>query len=170
MPKTSERQELILQLETVLRQLAIEGEDDTEEFEELAELEAMVGGFRYLNLREYLDKNKSLCECLWEWGPRDFKQAVRTSEPSFRRLLDLIKDHDVFKNNSEHAQTPVWIQLMVTLQICGLDGCGASNGRLARTAGFGHGTVCLFRDRVYKVLMDLKKKYVYWPNAMERKV
>jgi hypothetical protein len=106
---------------------------------------------------------------LFGYSVRDFKQAVRMDKPSFERLNDMIKDDPVFHNNAHNKQTPVWVQLMIVLQRLGCDGNGAATGRIARSGGFGNGTVNLFTYRIFHALNKFKKQFISWPNAAERK-
>lgn len=170
MPKVSERQTTISETELLLRQLVIEDEDGTEEFEEIVDIQATILSSRYLNLREYVQKNRSMNEMLWTYSDFDFKQAVRMNKRSFLKLLEKIEDHRVFKNNARIKQAATWIQLMVVLQLVGLDGTGASIGRNARMAGFSHGSVIKFRERVFTAILELKSTAIKWPDSQERKV
>ena len=53
----------------------------------------------------------------------------------FDFILDLIKDHSVFHNNSNNEQTLVYIQLAVTLFYFGHCGNAASIKDIAQEAG-----------------------------------
>ena len=59
---------------------------------------------------------------------------------------------------------------MVTLQRLGCDGNGVSVGRCGRLAGISVGSVCKFTARVITATLELKKRFIYWPNAAERRV
>ena len=170
MPRVSERVQLLGQLDWMLRVISSHGDDDADKVDAdlIADILATVTSTRYLNLREYIGKNRSMNEMLFTYSDRDFRQADRMNKPSFMRLLDLIKDDDLFKNRSRNKQTSVWIQLMVVLQRLGCDGNGAATGRIARNSGFSYGSVNKFRDRVFASLMKFRKFYVTWPDAAER--
>lgn len=170
MPKTSERQELLREMDLVMKVMAGDDADETEDFEEVAEMRELIESVRYLNLRDHIDKNKELPDLLWQYSDRDFRQAVRMNKDSFQRLVQLIETDPVFENSAKYKQTPTWIQLMVTLQVLGFDGNGSSVGRNARMSGFSHGSVVLFKKRVFKALLAQKNNFVFWPNEDERKV
>lgn len=74
------------------------------------------------------------CENLslaWEYAqsPTDhdhFINMLHVSPQVFETLLELIQDHEIFQNNSNSPQTPVQIQLAVTLYQMGQYRNGAS--------------------------------------------
>jgi len=170
MPRVSERKKLIRELESTIRVMAANDAEETRDFEEVAEAVVELEANRYLDTRVYLRKNKDLCDLLWHFSDFDFRQQVRMNKPSFLRLVELIKEDQIFSNDALYKQAPVWMQLMVTIQVLGLDGTGASVGRAARTSGFGHGTVVKFKNRIFAALLRLKKRFISWPDADERKV
>lgn len=106
---------------------------------------------------------------------QEFRQSVRMSKESFQDLVLRIKTHPIFHNNSNCPQRPVhihttyiqvWLQLMVTLERMGLDGNGASVGRIARGAGIGNGSVTLYVRRVMEALLALENEMIKWPNEI----
>lgn len=168
MPRVSDRQFLLNELDHMIKILAIY--DEEEEIEELLEVRAFMASCRYLDLRKHIRKNRSMNEMLWFYGEREFKQVVRMKKDSFLKLLNLISDDEVFGSpRSRHRQAPVWVQLQVVLQRLGCDGNGVSVGRLARLAGFSVGSVCKFTERVFKAILRLRKRVISWPNAEERR-
>src|SRR3954469_120106 len=98
----------------------------------------------------------------------DFQQQCRMTKESFQKIVELIKDHPIFHNNSFIEQTPVKLQLACALKHLGKNGNGASMGSLKRLYGIGYGTVSRFTDRVIKVLNDLAKDIIHWPSQEER--
>ena len=96
MPRTSERQDLVKQLDEMIKVLAAMDED--EDLEELCDMRAALLSCRYLNLRSHVRKNKTMNQMLWFYGDREFKQVVRMSVDSFLRLIALIKDDVVFQS------------------------------------------------------------------------
>ena len=169
MPKISERQKLIKEVDHVLKRLAIFGEDNTDDFEELLMLKWQIESCRYFNLRQHFEKNRTMNDMLWRFSETDFRQIVRMNKKSFKGLVGLLGSHRVFHNRSRVKQAPAWIQIMVTLQRFGCDGTGNSNGRIARNCGYSNGSVVNFGSRVQIALLSLKKEVVRWPNAEERK-
>ncbi len=53
MQKVSDRQNQIKELDFLLKCMAMMGDDDTEDFEELMEIRFLLEDVRYVNLREY---------------------------------------------------------------------------------------------------------------------
>jgi hypothetical protein len=171
MPRLSERQALIDDVESILKEMAINGDENTADFSEMMELRASLEETRYLNLRRHVRKNRSMNDMLWSYSDKDFRQAVRMDKSSFVRIVELIKNHPVFNRESKtRRQAAVWIQLMVTLQFCGLEGNGASIGRNARSNGFGEGTVVKFKQRCFTAILSMEKEYIKWPDVAERDV
>ena len=74
-----------------------------------------------------------------------FMNMLHVSPQVFQALLCLIEDHAVFQNNSNNCQTPVEIQLAVTLYHMGHFGNGASLEDIARGSGGSEGSVEIFR-------------------------
>jgi hypothetical protein len=66
---------------------------------------------------------------------------LRVSPHIFDIVLSLIEHHPVFRNNSNHPQAPVEVQLVVTLYRTGRCGNGASIQDIARAAGCSEGSV-----------------------------
>lgn len=171
MPRLSERQALIDDIESILKELAIHGDEKTADFSELFDLRASLDEARYLNLRKHIKKNRSMNDMLWTYSDKDFRQAVRMDKTSFVKIVELIKNHDVFNRESKtQKQAAVWVQLMVTLQFCELEGNGASIGRNARSNGFGEGTVVKFKQRCFKAILSMEKDFIKWPDEVERDV
>ena len=168
MPVKSERAVLIAELENLLRHMILEGDDKSVEFTEIMDIYEAVTGSRYLNDRSAVPKTRALVEILMQFGEREFKVLARCDKASFIRLVELIKDHPVFENNSRNKQSPVWLQLLVVLNRLGCDGNGASIQRMAMLNGTSYGSVEKFTERVFTAIRSLEATYVYWPNPEER--
>ena len=95
--------------------------------------------------------NSVITEFLHELGTDEecFVHMLCVSPLVFNAILELIKDHPIFKNNSTSPQTPVDYQLAVTLYRMGRYGNGASDEDIGRIAGCGEGTVRKFVDRCF---------------------
>ena len=65
MPSLSERQALLKQLDTVLKYLMLDGQEETEDFKEVYELKGLISRTRYFNLRVNLEKNRTMRDMLW---------------------------------------------------------------------------------------------------------
>jgi hypothetical protein len=73
MPKVSERQIVIRELDRMVRTLAMFGDDNTKDFNDLMDFMAFIESSRYLHHRVYhLGKNKSMNDTLWTFTEGDF--------------------------------------------------------------------------------------------------
>ena len=168
MPRLSDRQSILDDIDDMVKTMA--AWDDEDNIDELVDIRAAIASCRYLNLRAFIMKNKSMNEMLWFYDDREFKQVERMTKDSFLKLLNLISNDDAFGSPlSRHKQAPVWVQLQVVLQRLGCEGNGVSVGRLARLAGFSVGSVVAFTERVYTAILRLKKEVIRWPDADERR-
>eukprot|EP00980_Cylindrotheca_fusiformis_P014079 scaffold3682_cov70-Cylindrotheca_fusiformis.AAC.1 len=98
----------------------------------------------------------------------EFLQKYRMSRKNFHRVLDLIKDHEIFQNESRVEQKPVAYQLMIWLKYVGTEGSGSSNANQRSTFKIGYGTASVYRQRVTIALRSLSGTYVRWPSEDER--
>ena len=89
-----------------------------------------------------------------------FQHMLRVSPYVFQVIVELIKDHPVFHNNSNNTQAPVDFQLAVTLFRMGRFGNAASLEDIAREAGCAEGTVELYTDRCFEAIMSLHDVFV----------
>jgi hypothetical protein len=78
----------------------------------------------------------------------------------FSVIVELIKDHNVFHNNSNVPQTPVDHQLAVTLYQMGHFGNAASLADIAREAGCSEGFVELWTDHCLAAIESLHNTFV----------
>lgn len=78
----------------------------------------------------------------------------------FDVILDVIKDHEVFTNNSNVPQTPVDQQLAVALYRLGRYGNAASLEDVAWVAGCSEGSVENFTNRVFTAIESLHDTFV----------
>ncbi len=103
----------------------------------------LIKNTRYLNPRPFVEKSGSL-HLAWTYAqnPADhgrFQHMLRVSPYVFFVILQLIEGHPVFHNNSNNPQTPVDVQLAVTLFRMGRFGNAASLEDIAREAGCSEG-------------------------------
>ena len=91
MPKVSDRQRTLKQLDKLIKMMAMCGEDGTPEFDELLDLKVQSLSLRYMNLKQHVAKNKSMNEMLWSYQDREFKQIVRMKKDSFVQLVVICK-------------------------------------------------------------------------------
>lgn len=95
----------------------------------------------------------------------EFQQKYRINRTSFWKIVELIKDHQVFNPK----QAPVPHQLLVFLHYIGTSGSGANNPRVSKIFGIGRGTAELYRNRVAMAIRCLRATAIKWPDEDERK-
>ena len=86
---------------------------------------------RYMKERVRIPKAPNISGYLLDLDNIRFKQEFRMSKASFHQLLDEIKLHPIFQNQSNIPQRPVKDQLMVTLKRMGTFGNGSLIGMLS---------------------------------------
>ncbi|KAL1690967.1 hypothetical protein GGG16DRAFT_54747, partial [Schizophyllum commune] len=96
---------------------------------------------RYLRPRPAVPKSSQL-HLAWEYAKdpahhHRFREMLRVSPVVFDVLVELIRAHPVFQNNSNHPQEPVETQLAVTLYRMGRS---VSVRDVARACGVSEGT------------------------------
>ncbi|XP_036317676.1 protein ALP1-like [Rhagoletis pomonella] len=94
---------------------------------------------------------------------------IRVRPEEFVFILDLIKDDDVFKTSSSSSQLPIGLQLKIVLYRLGSFGDGVSIRKAATLFSVGDGgTIQKVTKRVFKAILNIKKRFLFWPNARER--
>ena len=97
-----------------------------------------------------------------------FESMLRVSPYVYEVLINLISNHPVFQNQSHNQQTPVWIQLAITLYRLGHYGNSASVRDVSQNFGFSEGAVEKFTQRCFTVLESLHDDVVR-PLTQEEK-
>ncbi|XP_049310781.1 uncharacterized protein LOC125778205 [Bactrocera dorsalis] len=98
-----------------------------------------------------------------------FNEMIRVGPDEFCRILNYIKDDSVFNTNSSGAQLPLDLQLKIVLFRLGSSGDGLSIRKVASLFGVGDGgTIQIITKRVFKAILKLKEKFLFWPNENER--
>ena len=95
---------------------------------------------------------------------------LRVSPYVYEVLINLLDSHAVFQNQSHHQQTPVWIQLAITLYRLGHYGNSASVRDVAQNFGFSEGTVENFTQRCFTALESLHNAVVRPLTREEKEV
>ncbi|EDR09213.1 uncharacterized protein LACBIDRAFT_326628 [Laccaria bicolor S238N-H82] len=103
------------------------------------EIIALLEETRYLNGHPPVPKCGNI-DLAWEFSQdpahhHRFINMLCVTPLVFLTILDLIEDHDIFKNDTNLGQTPVEQQLAVTLFRMGRYGNGASVKDIAHAAG-----------------------------------
>ncbi|KIL55662.1 hypothetical protein M378DRAFT_62003, partial [Amanita muscaria Koide BX008] len=114
---------------------------------------------RYLNPCTSIPKSGSL-HLAWEYAKNPlhhglFSQMLRVSPHVFTVVIELIKDHPIFRNNSNVPQAPVDYQLAVTLYRLGRFGNAASLADVARESGCSEGSAELWTEQ-----KEVEKRWV----------
>ena len=122
--------------------------DESDEFNEIMDIYHQLESTRYFNERTTVPKDDWLSKILFRYSNNDFKQIARMDKSSFVRVVDLIKHHRIFHNNSLRKQAPVWLQFLVVMQRLECDGNGASVGTTAKFNGISDGIVVIYTKRV----------------------
>jgi len=85
MPRVSERQKLLNEVDSLLETMILYGHEKSKDFSQIMEVKVALSSYRYLNLRRHLGKNRSMNDMFLQYGPRDFKQVARMDRRSFER-------------------------------------------------------------------------------------
>lgn len=93
------------------------------------------------------------------FSQRQFRISFHMNKISFTILLDTIKHHEVFQNQSHCPQKPVALQLMVMLYHF----YGQARARAALQFDIGEGIVHLYVNRVIEAILSLQDQYIKWP-------
>ena len=126
MPKISDREAFLIELNDILRIFAMYDEEHTESFKEVYDVYVGIQLSRYMNPRNVIPKSRSLMDLLLAYEDHQFKVIARMTKSSFLAVLNMIESNPVFHNDSRHPQAPVSLQLIVFLNRLGFDGNGAS--------------------------------------------
>lgn len=179
MPRSSERAEIIKQLEAFIVWKAILDTSDEEEEEKEQdfmiiseetpeELLEYALHYRYLEPRLPIPKSREWAiDVLPRYDEKRFRQVLRMSREAFSFVLSSIKSHSVFKENS--AQFPVELQLQISLYRFGRFGNGASVCDNARIFGVSEGTVINSTRRILKAILSLEEIHLSWFTPPEAK-
>ncbi|XP_055350814.1 uncharacterized protein LOC129597350 [Paramacrobiotus metropolitanus] len=100
-----------------------------------------------------------------------FPQQIRMSKSSFERILELVKNDDIFNKHNNAKCTPAdqGFQLYVALYSFTSYGNSPSLKPVAAHFGVSEGTVRLYTSRIICALLKLEPKYADWPDENERR-
>ncbi len=116
-------------------------------------------------------KKASQIHLLEHWhnsNPNQYKRRVRVDPDTFDSIVNKIRDHRIFHNNSNVSQTPVEVQLAIFLFRAGHYGNAASPEAIGHWAGVSPGTVANSTNRVMVALLSLHDDCVRFPTAEEK--
>lgn len=173
MPKTSERQDLLQSLDSLIYIYSLQFNDcstnEEDELQFLLEMKSSLLATRYISPRIPRQRNSETDTAIWNSSPDEFKQTARMTRDTFERLVDVLSWNPIFSNNSTNPQKPVWLQALVALERLGSHGNGVSVGKVARNYKVSAGTVCNYTERVIEAILAVKDRFIGWPNASERR-
>jgi len=94
MPKISDREAFLIELNDILRILAMYDEEHTESFKEVYDVYVGIQLSRYMNPRNVIPKSRSLMDLLLAYEDHQFK--VIATKSSFLAALNMIESNPVF--------------------------------------------------------------------------
>ncbi len=98
----------------------------------------------------------------------EFKKKYRCTRATLDKITAAIENNPVFAEGSRGSkQIPVKHQLMILLQFLGQE--SENNESQRQKFKTGYGSNCEYRKRVVQALIDIRKEWIYWPDAEERK-
>src|SRR5882724_10031061 len=104
--------------------------------------------------------------------PEIFRSILWITPDCFDDLVSIIKDQDVFLNNSNNEQMSVEHQVAIALYRFGHYGNAVSTVKVALSAGFGYGTVRLATKRVMVALCSERfhRSAIRWTSEEAKEV
>ena len=91
-----------------------------------------------------------------------FVRKLRVPPRIFEDIVDLIKNHPIFHNNSNNSQLPVSIQLAIFLNAAGHYGNAATSQDMAEWAGVSVGTVHNCYKRVMVAILHHDDDFIHF--------
>jgi hypothetical protein len=91
-----------------------------------------------------------------------FQHKLRVPPCIFESIVQLIKDHPIFHNNSNNPQLPVSIQLVIFLNAAGHYGNAATSQDMAEWAGVSVGTAHNCYKRVMVAILHDDNDFIHF--------
>jgi hypothetical protein len=105
----------------------------------------------------------------WREGNLDqYRHKVCVDPSMFDSLVEKIREHPIFHNNSNVPQAPISTQLTIFLYRTGHYGNAASPEAIGHWAGVSPGTVANCTNRVMLALLSLHDEVVHLPTLEEK--
>jgi hypothetical protein len=95
MPRQSKRQKLILEIDDMLKTLAMFFQDDTDEFQELLEIKAHLESYRFMSCQDAIEKNLTMRNMLWRFTERYFDFSLN----KYNLIIFIINLDELFDAN-----------------------------------------------------------------------
>ncbi|XP_017475630.1 PREDICTED: uncharacterized protein LOC108365917 isoform X3 [Rhagoletis zephyria] len=169
MPRTSEKQKII---NFLIEQAAFDIllQDDEASFWEIMEnlneeLIITLSNYRgsFQQVPKSLEWRTTILPQLDEYR---FQQMLRVTRDQFTFILSLIRNNIEFNKSHSVRQYSVDHQLAIVLFRLGSSGENAAIRKIASVFGVGDGeTIYKITKRVFQAFLELKSKYIYWPDA-----
>ncbi len=140
--------------------------ENDSDFESIAEDNDLITLFllqlsekRYHNPRIYNISKSSYWynKILPFYDDKRFKKILRMTSESFKKLVQLISSHNIFKSNSQRKQAPVELQLAIFLHRIG---SRSDIFNICSKFDIGEGTVVLYTKRIIKAIIAQKNLFV----------
>ncbi|KAF9368872.1 hypothetical protein CPC16_004968 [Podila verticillata] len=135
---------------------------------DLAEEMLLSEKCRYIKRPEkYHVHTSDICAKLDGFSPLKCMAILRMQWDSFKKLVDLIWDHDVFKNNSTKPQEEIAGQLTITLHWLGHYGSGVEPILLGEFWDRSPGACNDYVKRCIEAILSLGGQYGAWLSVPE---
>lgn len=176
MPRTSEREQVLQEIEHVANVLLLLDILEDGAHEDMFELQLVILQQTYVNrflARPHIynmrfEARVVRIEGVLAYDDRHFRQEARMSKACFWRLVELLQDDEVFHNRSTRDQDPVCHQLLITLFRLGKHGNGSSVSHTASYFLLDDGTVIKYTFRCFSAIYRLRDRFFSWPKSAER--
>jgi len=125
-----------------LNKYVLENSETDEILDDLAIILTVVNSSRYLMQFSPNSVPKStyfLCEVLPNISENQFKQLMRVDWKTFRKIVSLVRDDDVFEGARTGKQFPIETQVAVALYRLGSSGEGSSISKVSSLFAIGNG-------------------------------
>src|SRR6266540_597801 len=99
------------------------------------------------------------------YDDKRFKKILRMTSESFKKLVQLISSHNIFKSNSQRKQAPVELQLAIFLHRIE---SRSDIFNICSKFDIGEETVILYTKRIIKAIIAQKNLFVQWPKGEKR--
>lgn len=108
-------------------------------------------------------------DILTQFDDDRFRQMLRCTKSEFFFLCSLITPSKEFHHKNACKQFSVDRQLAIVLYRLGSGGESTSIRKIATIFGIGDGgTIQNITNRIFRAFLELKNKYLFWPDKEER--
>lgn len=129
----------------------------------------VIADHRYMSSRSFIAKSNMRIDILSIFVDDRFRLFARMTRFSFRKIVNLIKDDEIFQNKSYISQTTVEAQLLFALYKLRHSRNANAFRHVFVLWGVFEGHVLDCTRRVVKALYKLRNEYVCWPDERRRR-